>query len=46
MILKDIFHTPYFNEDGSVNKDCILFVWVSEENKNKYLQEHLCSNNK
>ncbi len=36
--MKDIWHTPYYNQDWSVNPKCKLFAWCKKENIEKYLQ--------
>ena len=40
--LKDIWHEPYLNPDGSINPECRLFVGWSQQAINYYLYEPRC----
>lgn len=35
---KDLWHEPYYNPDLSVNPNCKLFLWWSQDRIDKYLQ--------
>ena len=44
MKLIDAWHTPYYNQDWSVNPECKLFAWYSQEQINKFLWNNLNNN--